>query len=220
MIFRRRRCGPRHCGEKELAASQVRKALKQLVAWPTATWMTTSESSWPVWSPRPGVRPRPKRQPARVGEPRGIPYVTSCTVPLLRPSRPAGKRCNRPGARVSRSGPLPRNWACRATLSESTPKRRTRLPNYSAPRNGPRQRPWPKSKSPPINHGDIFAFQNRGHSRWTTTQFVVFCPKVPGYSQARKPTASSAVISRLFPTVLSPMLRPFSARSGSEYCGP
>ena len=40
----------------------------------------------------------------------------------------------------------------------------------------------------------------------------------------RKPTASSsvpsAVMSRLFPTVLSPMLRPFSARSGSEYCGP
>ena len=40
----------------------------------------------------------------------------------------------------------------------------------------------------------------------------------------RKPTAPSsvpsAVMSRLFPTVLSPMLRPFSARSGSEYCGP
>ena len=85
------------------------------------------------------------------------------------PSRLAGKRFNRPGAKVSRSGPLPRNWVCRATLSESTPKRRTRPPNYSAPRNGSRQRPWPKSKSPPINQGDIFAFQKRGHSRWTTT---------------------------------------------------
>ena len=39
------------------------------------------------------------------------------------------ERCNRPGAKVSLSGSLPRNWACRATLSESTPKRRTRPPN-------------------------------------------------------------------------------------------
>ena len=72
----------------------------------------------------------------------GNPLRTSCTAHLLRPSRLAGKRCNRPGAKVSRSGPLPRNWACRATPSESTPKRRTRPPNYSAPRNGPRPRPW------------------------------------------------------------------------------
>ena len=43
-------------------------------------------------------------------------------------------------------------------------------------------------------------------------------------SAAAQPTASSsvpsAVMSRLFPTVSSPMLRPFSARSGLEYCGP
>ena len=57
---------------------------------PTATWMRTSESSWPVWSPRFGVRPRPRRQPARVGEPRGTPYATNCTVPLLPPAGSLG----------------------------------------------------------------------------------------------------------------------------------
>ena len=51
-------------------------------------------------------------------------------------------------------------------------------------RNGPRQKSWRKSRSQPINHGDIFSFQKWGRNRWTTTFFGDFCPKVPGYSQS------------------------------------
>ena len=44
---------------------------------------------------------------------------------------------------------------------------------------------------------------------------------VGGGAEAHRAVLSAVpVMSRLFPTVLSPMLRPFSARSGSEYCGP
>ena len=75
------------------------------------------------------------------------------------PSKSVGKRCNRPDRRACPCGISPGNWAWHATPSESTPKRRTRPPNYSAPRNGPRPKPWPNHRSPPINHGDIFAFQ-------------------------------------------------------------
>ena len=129
MIFRRRRCGPRHYGEKAVAASQVRKVLKQLVAWPTATRMTTSESSWPVWIPRSGVRPRPRRQPTRVGEPRGIPYVTSCTVPLLPPSRLAGSGATGQEQRSLLAGHCPETGHvarhCRKVRQSEEPARQT-----------------------------------------------------------------------------------------------
>ena len=43
------------------------------------------------------------------------------------------------------------------------------LPSCSAPRSGPRPRPWSNHRWPPTNLGDIFAFQNKGRNRWTTT---------------------------------------------------
>ena len=49
--------------------------------------------------------------------------------------------------------------------------------------------PWPKSKSPPINHGDIFAFQKRGRNRWTTT-IVLLTPDDMGYSIAKEPPSA------------------------------
>ena len=95
--------------------------------------------------------------------------ATGCTAHLLPPSRPVGRRCSRRKAGDSPCGLSPGNWAWQRTPSGNTLKPTVRPPNCSAPKNGPRPRPWPKSRSPPINHGDIFAFQNRGHIRWTTT---------------------------------------------------
>ena len=70
-----------------------------------------------------------------------------------------GRRCSRRKAGDSPCGLPPGNWAWQRTPSGNTLKPTVRPPNCSAPKNGPRPRPWPKSRSPPTNHGDIFAFQ-------------------------------------------------------------
>ena len=103
--------------------------------------------------------------------------------------RPAGRPCSRPKVGDSPCGLSPGNWECRGWLPGNMLWRRVRLPSYSAPRKGPRPKPWPRSKSPPINHGDIFAFQNRGHIRWTTT----LLRSVPGV----EPQVSMALLADL-----------------------
>ena len=69
--------------------------------------------------------------------------------------------------------PSPENWACHGWPPENMPWQRVPLPSCSAPRSGPRPRPWSNHRWPPTNLGDIFAFQNKGRNRWTTTHFTV-----------------------------------------------
>ncbi|MCY4448420.1 MAG: leucine-rich repeat domain-containing protein, partial [Chloroflexi bacterium] len=45
----------------------------------------------------------------------------------------------------------PGNWACPGWLPGNMPWRRAPPPSHSAPRNGPRLRPWPKSRWPQTN---------------------------------------------------------------------
>ena len=59
------------------------------------------------------------------------------------PSRPAGRRCSRPGSRDSPSGPSPGTWAWPRTLRRSTPRQTLRPPRNSALRSESRPRPWP-----------------------------------------------------------------------------
>ena len=94
-----------------------------------------------------------------------------CTASLLPPSRPVGRRCSRRNAGDSPCELSPANWTWQRTPSGNTLKPTVRPPSCSAPKNGPRPRPWswPIHSWPQTNHGDIFAFQNRGRNRWTTT---------------------------------------------------
>ena len=136
LITRKRRCGPRHYGDKAAAPSPLRKDQRQLKSGSPDIWIETSGSSWRTWSPRWRSGPKPRPLP-----PRENPFATSCDVRLLPPSRPAGRRCRKPGSRDCPCGPSPGNWACPATPSGNTLKRTVRPPNCSAPRNGPRPRP-------------------------------------------------------------------------------
>ena len=66
------------------------------MAWPTATWIANSASSWRTWSRQWKNGPMPRRLP-----PRGNRCATSLSVLPLPPSRPDGRRCSRPEIRDS-----------------------------------------------------------------------------------------------------------------------
>ena len=61
------------CGERAAAASPVQKGHRQLMARPTATWMTTSESSWPISSLQSRNEPGSRAQPSKARVDRGKP---------------------------------------------------------------------------------------------------------------------------------------------------
>ena len=66
-------------------------------------------------------------------------------------------------------GPLPESWGCHGWPPENMPKQSVPPPTCSAPRSGPRPRPWSRHRSPQANRGDNFAFHLNGQNRWTTT---------------------------------------------------
>ena len=95
------------------------------VAWPAATWMKTSGSSWPPWSPQwrsgSGRGKQPGRLPkACLGKKNR--YATNCTASLPLPSRPGGRRCSRPRVGDCPCGLSPGNWAWPRTPSANTLK--------------------------------------------------------------------------------------------------
>ena len=69
--------------------------------------------------------------------------ATSCTGSRPQPSRPAGRRCSRPGSRDSPFGPSPGTWVWPRTPQRSTPWQTLHPPRNSAPRSVPRPRPLP-----------------------------------------------------------------------------
>ena len=139
------------------------------VAWPPATWMTTSESSWPIWSPRPTGRPGSRVQPRKARVEKQNQFAISCSVHLLQLSRLAGRQCRKPRTRDFPCGLIPGRWACHGWPPRNMPKQKVPQPNALAPSNGPRRKPQPNNRPPQISQGDIFGFQLRGHNRWTTT---------------------------------------------------
>ena len=77
-----------------------------------------------------------KRAKAKALAPKGKPLRHQLCHTATPPSRPKAEDCP--------SGPLPGNWACHGWLPENIPWQRVHLPSYSAPRSGPRPRPWPR----------------------------------------------------------------------------
>ena len=110
-----------------------------------------------------------KRAKAKSAAGKGKPFATSCTASLLPPNRPAWWRYSRPKVGDSPCGPLPESWGCHGWPPENMPKQSVPPPTCSAPRSGPRPRPWSRHRSPQANRGDNFAFHLNGQNRWTTT---------------------------------------------------
>ena len=154
-----------------------RRKLKTRLA---VTWMRPSGSSWPNWTPRWSSGPKPRPLP-----PKGSPFATSSSAGLPLPSRPDGRRCSRPKAGDCPCGLSPRNWGCLGWPPGNMPWPRAHQPNCSAPRSGPRPKTlsWTNHRWPQTNPGDIFAFQERGRNRWTTTHFAHYWTIVLGVLQ-------------------------------------
>ena len=75
---------------------------------------------------------------------------------------------------ISRTLGIAKNTVKKYMSAESPP------PRNSVPRSVLKPRLWPHHQQSQTNPGDIFAFQNRGHIRWTTTYH---CPNDPDFRQ-------------------------------------